>query len=38
MCFAQFTEDEAKTHLPDIVVMDEKNRIVVRRKGRETVA
>jgi len=33
MCFAHFTEEEAATHLPDIVVMDEKNRIAVRRKG-----
>ena len=37
MCFAQFTEEEAETRLPDIVVMDENNHIVARRKGRNPV-
>lgn len=33
MCFAYFTQEEAKTHLPKIVVLNEKNDIVVRRLG-----
>lgn len=33
MCFAYFTEEEAETFLPRIVVLDEKNRIVSRRRG-----
>ena len=37
MCFASFTEEEAKTHLPSVIVMDEKNEIAVRRKGRQTI-
>ena len=37
MCFAQFTEEEAETCQPDIIVMDENNRIAVRRKGRKPV-
>ena len=37
MCFASFTEDEAKTHLPSVIVMDEKNEIAVRRKGRQNI-
>lgn len=38
MCFADYTPEEAADHLPDIVVMDEQNRIAVRRKGRKTVS
>lgn len=37
MCFASFTEEEAKTHLPSVIVMDEKNEIAVRRKGRQKI-
>lgn len=37
MCFALFTDEEAETRLPDIVVMDENNHIVARRKGRNPV-
>jgi aspartate 1-decarboxylase len=37
MCFASFTEEEAKTHLPSVIVMDEKNEIAVRRKGRQNI-
>ena len=37
MCFASFTEEEAKTHLPSVIVMDENNEIVVRRKGRQNI-
>ena len=37
MCFASFTEEEAKTHLPTVIVMDEKNEIAVRRKGRQNI-
>lgn len=37
MCFASFTEEEAKTHLPSVIVMDEKNEIAVRRKGRQII-
>lgn len=37
MCFASFTEEEAATHLPSVIVMDEKNEIAVRRKGRQTI-
>ena len=38
MCFASFTEEEAKTHLPSVIVMDENNEIAVRRKGRQTIS
>ena len=37
MCFASFTEEEAKTHLPSVIVMDENNEIAVRRKGRQNI-
>lgn len=37
MCFASFTEEEAKTHLPSVIVMDEKNEIAVQRKGRQVI-
>ena len=30
MCFASFTEEEAATHLPSVIVMDEKNEIAFR--------
>ncbi len=38
MCFAFFNEEEAKTHLPKIVVLNEKNEIITRRRGPNPVA
>ena len=35
MCFAYFTEEEVKTHLPSVIVLDEQNRIVAKRRGRQ---
>ncbi len=37
MCFANFTPEEAEMHLPSVVVMDENNEIIVRRKGRQDI-
>lgn len=34
MCFAQFTLEEAETFLPDVIVLDEHNNVIARRKGR----
>ncbi len=34
MCFAQFTPEEAETFLPDVIVLDEHNNVIARRKGR----
>lgn len=31
MAFSIFTEDEAKTHRPRVIVMDEQNRIALRK-------
>lgn len=35
MCFAYFTEEESKTHLPKVIVLDENNTIVAKRLGRQ---
>ena len=32
MCFGEFTPEEAQTHVPKILVLDEKNRIVKEGK------
>ena len=37
MCFADFSQEEAKVWEPNIVVLDESNQIVRRRKGRRTL-
>lgn len=37
MCFANFTEEEAKTFQPKVIVLDEKNTIMTRRLGRTTL-
>ena len=34
MCFAQFSPEELAEHLPTVIVLNEKNEIVARRKGR----
>ena len=34
MSFGCFTPEEAREHLPDIIVLNEKNEVVARRKGR----
>ena len=38
MCFAYFTEEESKTHLPKVVVLDENNTIVAKRLGRQDIS
>jgi len=38
MCFANFTQEEAATFRPRVVVMDEKNQVTAIRLGRETIA
>jgi len=38
MCFAMFTEEEADSFLPRIVVMDEHNNVTAIRRGRTPVA
>ena len=38
MCFANFSQDEAATFRPRVVVMNEKNQIAAIRIGRETIA
>ncbi len=35
MCFAQFTEAEAASFLPKVIVLDEKNKVIARRIGRK---
>ena len=37
MSFANFTPEEAKEHLPDIIVLNEKNEVIARRKGRKVL-
>lgn len=37
MSFAGFTPEEAKEHLPDIIVLNEKNEVIARRKGRKVL-
>ena len=37
MCFAGFTEEEAKTFLPKVVVLNEKNEVAAIRLGRKTI-
>ena len=37
MCFAQFTPEEAETFLPDVIVLDEHNNVIARRKGRRNL-
>ena len=37
MCFANFTPEEAQTFRPRVIVMDENNKIAVKRLGRETI-
>ena len=37
MCFANFTPEEAQTFRPRVIVMDENNKIAVKRFGRETI-
>ena len=34
MTFAILTPEEAKTHQPTVIVLDERNQITVKRKGR----
>ena len=34
MTFALMTPEEAKKHLPRVIVLDEKNRIIARREGK----
>ncbi len=34
MTFAVMTPEEAGTHEPAVIVLDERNRIIARRKGR----
>ena len=31
------TPEEAKEHLPDIIVLNEKNEVIARRKGRKVL-
>ena len=35
MCFANFSEEESRTHLPKVIVLDENNTIVAKRLGRQ---
>ena len=37
MTFAAMTPEEAESFLPTVIVLDEKNRIAVKRKGRKEV-
>ena len=37
MTFGMMTEEEAKAHRPTVIVLDEENKIVARRKGRENL-
>ena len=37
MCFAGFTPEEAKTFLPKVIVLNEKNEVTAVRLGRETI-
>jgi len=37
MSFALMTPEEAKEHLPDIVVLNDRNEVVARRKGRKNL-
>ena len=37
MSFAVMSPEEAKGHLPDVVVLNEKNEIIAKRKGRENL-
>ena len=37
MTFAMMTPEEAESFLPTVIVLDEKNRITVKRKGRKEV-
>ena len=37
MCFAGFTPEEAKTFLPKVIVLDEKNEVTAVRLGRKTI-
>ena len=37
MSFAGMSPEEAKEHLPEIIVLNEKNEIVARRKGRKNL-
>ena len=38
MCFAMFSEEEAASFQPDVIVLNEKNEIICRRKGRSAVS
>ena len=37
MTFAMMTPEEAESFLPTVIVLDEKNRIIAKRKGRKEV-
>lgn len=37
MCFAGFTPEEAKSFLPRVIVLDEKNNVTAVRSGRKTI-
>lgn len=37
MSFALMTPEEAREHLPDIVVLNDRNEVVARRKGRKNL-
>ena len=38
MCFSMFSEEEADSFQPDVVVLNERNEVIARRKGRRTVS